>query len=485
MKSTKAILKGIKILKQGGTLPVALRELHFDSRKVKPGDAFVAIIGTQTDGHQYIPQVIDAGVSMVVCEKMPETPTENCAFIQVENSAHALGIMAANYFDNPSQKLKLVGITGTNGKTSTVTMLYNLHRAMGYACGLLSTVENKINDKIYPASHTTGDAIQINQLMATMVEAGCEYCFMEVSSHALVQQRTAGLHFTGAIFSNITHDHLDYHKTFKEYIRAKKLLFDQLDATAFALVNADDKNGKVILQNCQARLRYFTMQGIADYQAKVLENTFEGLQLRINNQELWLPLVGSFNGQNILAVYGTAMELGHDFMEVLGHLSAIRSAEGRFESLRSPKGITAIIDYAHTPDALKNVLSTINDIRSGNEELITVVGTGGNRDKSKRPVMAAMAAEMSTRVILTSDNPRNEDPEEILDDMEAGLDPVQKAKTLRISNRKEAIKAAVMWAKPQDIILIAGKGHEKYQEIQGVRHPFDDKEITNEFLNNI
>jgi UDP-N-acetylmuramoyl-L-alanyl-D-glutamate--2,6-diaminopimelate ligase len=483
MNVTQEILTGIEVIQQIGELPQHVHTIHFDSRKVEQGDVFVAVRGTQTDGHNYIPSVEEAGAALIICEELPEKPNTHTCFIQVANSAHALGLMASNLFDNPSKKLKLIGITGTNGKTSTVTMLYNLHRSLGYACGLLSTVQNIINDKVSTATHTTGDAIQLNSLMHQMVEEGCEYCFMEVSSHALAQYRTSGLEFSGALFSNITHDHLDYHGSFKNYIAAKKMLFDGLSKEAFALVNNDDKNGRVMLQNCKAKKLSYSVQSVADYEARILENTFEGLQLRLNGQELWVPLVGRFNVYNLLAVYGAAMELGHDSLEVMSFLSTIKSAEGRFESIRSQSGITAIVDYAHTPDALKNVLSTINDIRNGNEQLITVVGTGGNRDKSKRPIMAAIAADMSTRVILTSDNPRNENPEDILHDMEQGLDPVQKKHTLTISNRKEAIKAACMWAQEGDIILVAGKGHEKYQEIKGVRHHFDDKEIVNEFLN--
>jgi UDP-N-acetylmuramoyl-L-alanyl-D-glutamate--2,6-diaminopimelate ligase len=484
IKDTKILFKGINIIDSAGRIPKEINQIHFDSRKVSKNDMFIAISGTQVDGHSFIEGVIEKGASLVVCEILPEAIDPNISYIKVENTTLALAILSANYYDNPSKKLKLVGITGTNGKTSTVTMLYNMHLELGYACGLLSTVRNLINGKEINATHTTPDAIQINNLLDQMVSEGCDYCFMEVSSHALTQNRTAGLHFAGAIFSNITHDHLDYHGTFLEYIKAKKILFDNLNKDAFALINIDDKNAKIMTQNTLAKVSSFSIQSMADYQAKVLENTFEGLHLQINGKNLWIPLVGRFNASNLLAVYGTAILLGHEQEEVLRILSGIKSAEGRFDAIRSKKGIVAIIDYAHTPDALKNVLSTINEIRNGNEKLITVLGAGGDRDKTKRPEMASIAVELSTSIILTSDNPRSEDPEAILADMEKGIEAKYLAKALSITNRREAIKTACALAKEGDIILIAGKGHEKYQEVKGVRHHFDDKEVVNEFLNN-
>lgn len=483
MRNTKEILSNIAISKIVGDLPLEVNNINFDSRKIGHNDAFVAVKGTQVDGHKFINQVINLGASLIICEDLPNEISKKSCYVIVEDSGYALGIIASNFYDNPSSKLKLIGITGTNGKTSTVTMLYNLHMDLGYPCGLLSTVRNFINKEEISATHTTPDAIQINKLLNNMVEEGCEYCFMEVSSHALVQHRTSGLKFSGAIFSNITHDHLDYHGTFKEYIQAKKLLFDRLPKDSFALINIDDKNANIMVQNTASRVKKYSIQSMADYHAKVIENTFEGLNLQINGIAIWVPLVGRFNAHNLLAVYGTARELGHDNEEVLRILSSIKSAEGRFDSIRSDKGISAIIDYAHTPDALKNVLSTINEIRTGNEQLITVVGAGGDRDKTKRPEMASIAANLSSRVILTSDNPRTEDPEAILADMQAGIGPEFSGKVLTISNRKEAIKTACALAVSGDIILVAGKGHEKYQDIKGVKHHFDDKEVINEFLN--
>jgi UDP-N-acetylmuramoyl-L-alanyl-D-glutamate--2,6-diaminopimelate ligase len=475
------ILKGLEIEETTGNPPAAISQIQFDSRKVEANDVFVAVKGTQVDGHKFIEACIQKGASVIVCEELPAKRGE-AYYIKVSDSSRALGIMASNFYDNPSKKLNLVGITGTNGKTSTVTMLFNLYRNLGYSTGLLSTVKNKIDDRDISATHTTPDAIQINKLMNEMVEAGCEYCFMEVSSHALVQNRVAGLKFKGAVFSNITHDHLDFHKTFKEYIRAKKLFFDNLDAEAFALINIDDKNGMVMVQNTAARIRTYSISTVSDYRAKIVENGFEGLHLILDGREIWVPLVGSFNAHNLLAVYGTAMELGSDKEEVLRILSSIETAEGRFEAIRSSGGKVAIVDYAHTPDALKNVLTTINDIRTGNEQLITVVGAGGNRDKTKRPEMAEIAAKMSNRVILTSDNPRDEEPEDIIADMEAGVPAELKSRVISIVNRREAIKTAVALAGKGDIIVVAGKGHEKYQEIKGVKHDFDDKQVINEFL---
>jgi len=484
MKNINDILQGIDIIKFHKGNSQDYNAIQFDSRKVSQNDIFVAINGTQVDGHKYINSCIKQGANTIICQTMPEQLSPGINYIQVQDSAKALGLLASNNADNPSSKLKLIGITGTNGKTSTVTMLFNLYRKLGYKVGLLSTVSNWINDTEIKATHTTPDAIQLNILLNEMVEQGCEYCFMEVSSHAIIQERIAGLEFTGAIFSNITHDHLDFHKTFKEYIKAKKKFFDQLSSSAFALVNIDDRNGMVMLQNTKAQKRTYAVKSMADYKAKIIENAFTGLHLEINHKEIWIPLVGEFNAYNIMSVYATAMELGSDEMEVLQELSTIETAEGRFEFVKGNSGINAIVDYAHTPDALQNVIKTINDIRGGNGKLITVVGTGGDRDKSKRPIMAQIAAENSEQLILTSDNPRTEDPEKILDDMETGIAIDRKRITLRISNRKEAIRTAFALAHQGDIVLVAGKGHEKYQEINGVRHHFDDKEIITEIINN-
>lgn len=482
MRTLNEILNNVNPLEIIGDVNQTINQIQFDSRKVEQNDLFVAVNGTQVDGHKFIQSCIKSGATVIVCETLPENQPEGICFIIVKDSANALGILASNFFDNPSSKLKLVGITGTNGKTSTVTMLYNLFTSLGYNAGLLSTVSNRIGNREIKATHTTPDAIQLNALLLEMVEEGCDYCFMEVSSHAIVQERTAGLDFVGGIFSNITHDHLDFHHTFKEYIQAKKRFFDILSKNAFALTNIDDKNGMVMLQNCSAQKRSYGLNTLADYKARIIENSFIGLHIELNNKELYVPVVGKFNAYNILAVYATALELGADEMEVLQELSKIRTAEGRFEYLQSGEGVFAIVDYAHTPDALMNVLHTINDIREGNEQLICVVGTGGDRDKAKRPEMAKIAAELSSRVILTSDNPRTENPEEILQDMEAGIPVDRKRITLRITDRKEAIKTAVALALPGDIILVAGKGHEKYQEINGVRTHFDDKEILTELL---
>jgi len=476
MKTLKDILTGIHHTKVVGDMALSITDIQFDSRKVKPGSVFVAVSGTQSDGHSFIPNAIESGAASVVCEKIPDTHNPNVCWIVVPDSAEALGIMAANYFDNPSRKLKLIGITGTNGKTTTVTLLYRLFRALGYKCGLISTVVYYIEDKTYDSTHTTPDQLVLNKLMAEMVTAGCEYCFMEVSSHALSQKRTAGLQFAGAIFSNITHDHLDYHATFDNYIKAKKSFFDQLDGDAFAVINVDDKNGRVMVQNTTAVVKTYAMRSAADFKVKVIESHFEGMHLKLDGQDFWTPLIGEFNAYNLLAIYSAAIMLQQDKNEVLPLLSSLSNAPGRFETVRSKSGITGIIDYAHTPDALVNVLKAINQIRKGNEQLITVVGAGGNRDKTKRPVMARVCVENSDKVIITSDNPRFEEPEDIIRDMVAGVEEKYKAKTLTITNRLEAIKTAVMLAKSGDIILIAGKGHETYQDVKGVKHHFDDKE---------
>jgi UDP-N-acetylmuramoyl-L-alanyl-D-glutamate--2,6-diaminopimelate ligase len=467
-----------------GSTNVAISSVTFDSRKVKKDSLFIATRGTASDGHHYIELAIESGAVAIVCEDLPETLKENVTYVKVLDSSASLGYIACNFYDNPSEKLKLVGITGTNGKTTTVTLLFNLFRGLGYNVGLLSTVENKINTTVIPSTHTTPDALALNELLSKMVEAGCQYAFMEVSSHAIVQHRITGLKFTGAAFSNITHDHLDYHKTFEEYIRAKKLFFDNLQDDAFALTNKDDRNGMVMLQNTKAKKYSYGLKSIADFKCRVVENHLNGLLLSIDNQEVWVKLIGSFNAYNVLVVYAISQLLKQDRVQVLTTLSNLNSVEGRFQYIKSKNGIVAIVDYAHTPDALKNVLETIKDIRTGNEQVITLAGCGGDRDAAKRPIMAQIACEYSNKVILTSDNPRSENPEEILNQMQAGINPVDAKKTLRISDRKEAIRTAVAFAKEGDIILIAGKGHEKYQEINGVKHPFDDFEIVKEIFNN-
>lgn len=437
---------------------MAISSVTFDSRTVKKDSLFVATFGTNSDGHLFIDKAIENGAIAIVCEILPENKNESVTYVKVTDSSFALGIMACNYFDNPSEKLKLVGVTGTNGKTTTVTLLFNLFRSLGYSVGLLSTVQNKINNNIIPATHTTPDALTLNQLLSTMVEQGCEFAFMEVSSHALDQNRVTGINFTGAVFTNITHDHLDYHKTFDEYIKAKKKFFDILSNTAFALVNRDDKNGSVMLQNTKAQKYTYGLRSVADFKCKIIENHLNGLLLNIDSKEVWVKLIGTFNAYNVLAVYATSILLKEDKTNILTALSNLNSVEGRFQYIKSTGGIIGIIDYAHTPDALKNVLETIKDIRTGNEQVITLVGCGGNRDSAKRPVMAAIACEYSNKVILTSDNPRNEDPEDILNQMEKGISPVDAKKTLRISDRKEAIKTACSLSNSGDIILIAGQG---------------------------
>ena len=482
MKSLKEILYKTGITKVIGTTEIEINSICFDSRNLKPNDLFIAIIGTQTDGHNYIEKVINNGAIAIVCEILPEKIVEGITYVEVENSSFALGIIASNYFSNPSSKLKLIGVTGTNGKTTIVTLLYKLFRSLGYSVGLLSTIQNKIDDKEISATHTTPDAIQINKLMKDMVSEGCEFCFMEISSHAINQNRIAGLEFAGGIFTNITHDHLDYHPTFEEYIRVKKKFFDDLPSSAFSLSNVDDKNGRIMLQNTKAKKYTYSLKELTNFKCKIIENQFEGLQLNINGTDIWFKLIGEFNAYNLLAIYATANLLCENESEILTILSNIDSAEGRFEFVKSASGIIAIVDYAHTPDALKNVLNTINAIRTMNEKLITVVGAGGDRDSKKRPLMAQIVSEKSDKIIITSDNPRSENPEEIIDEMKKGVEPQNSRKVLSIINRKEAIKTACALAQPKDIILVAGKGHEKYQEIKGVKHPFDDKEILMEIL---
>ncbi|MCC6371670.1 MAG: UDP-N-acetylmuramoyl-L-alanyl-D-glutamate--2,6-diaminopimelate ligase [Bacteroidia bacterium] len=482
MKLLSDILYKVRLEEVVGSTHMAITSVEFDSRKVKKGSLFVATIGTAVDGHSYIQKAIELGAIAIVCEHIPEQRDENVSYVKVTDSGYALGVIACNFYDNPSEKLKLVGVTGTNGKTTTVTLLFNLFKAMGYSVGLLSTVQNKINNTVIPSTHTTPDALSLNALLHEMVEQSCEFVFMEVSSHAVVQNRIAGISFAGGVFSNITHDHLDYHKTFDEYIRAKKRFFDLLPNSAFALVNKDDKNGLVMMQNTRAKKNTYALQTVADFKCRIIENHLNGLLLNIDNQELWVKLIGTFNAYNVLAVYATAILLKQDKTNILTSLSNLNSVEGRFQYVKSPNGVIGIVDYAHTPDALKNVLETIKDIRTGNEQVITLVGCGGDRDSAKRPVMAAIACEYSNRVILTSDNPRSEDPEEILNQMQKGINPVDAKKTLRISDRREAIKTACSLSNKGDIILIAGKGHEKYQEIKGVKHDFDDLEILKETI---
>ncbi|PTS92007.1 UDP-N-acetylmuramoyl-L-alanyl-D-glutamate--2,6-diaminopimelate ligase [Pedobacter sp. HMWF019] len=477
------ILYGVAITELVGLTNREVSALTFDSRQVAKGSVFFAIKGTLSDGHSYIAQTVEAGAEVIVCEQMPSELKEGITYIQVEDSHIALGKAASNFYEHPSAGLKLIGITGTNGKTTIATLLFKLFRALGYNVGLISTVQNQINEEIILATHTTPNPIALNELLQNMVRSGCDFCFMEVSSHAVAQHRIEGLDFTGGVFSNITHDHLDFHKTFENYLKAKKAFFDALPKSAFALTNADDKNGMVMLQNTKALKKTYALKQLADFKARIIENKFSGLNLDIDHVDVFFKLVGSFNAYNLLAVYGTAVLLGEDKFNVLTLLSNLTGAEGRFDYVSNKLNIIGIVDYAHTPDAVQNVLSTIHDIRKGTEQVITVIGCGGDRDKTKRPIMAQVACDWSDKVILTSDNPRTEDPLSIVQDMEAGVSPTNRRKTLTIVDRKEAIKTACHLAKPGDIILLAGKGHEKYQEINGVRHHFDDKEILLEQLN--
>jgi UDP-N-acetylmuramoyl-L-alanyl-D-glutamate--2,6-diaminopimelate ligase len=467
-----------------GRTDIPISGLQFDSRKVMPGNLFFAVRGTTSDGHEFIVKAIEKGASAVVCEQLPVVIPEGITFVATTNSSMALGVMASRFYGNPSEKLKLIGVTGTNGKTTTVTLLHNLFFEFGFGTGLISTITNMINQVEVPATHTTPDPVQLNELLARMVSEGCEYCFMEVSSHAVDQQRIAGLTFAGGIFTNLTHDHLDYHKTFDAYLQAKKSFFDHLPAEAFALVNKDDKNGKVMIQNTLAAKYTYSLQAMADFRCRIIENQFHGIHLNLDGKEAWFRLIGTFNAYNLLTVYATAVLLGQDRTMVLTRLSRMEPVAGRFNYVMSPNRVTAIVDYAHTPDALKNVLETINEIRTHNEQLITVVGAGGNRDVTKRPIMAKIAANLSDQVILTSDNPRNEEPETILSEMRSGVEIPRLKKVLVIVNRLEAIRTACALAKPGDIILVAGKGHENYQEIKGVRHHFDDKEVLQEIFGN-
>jgi len=474
------IIKGVEPLAAVAADP-EVENICFDSRKVVPGTCFVAQVGTRADGHDYMDKAAADGAVAIVCQRLPETPAPGAAYVLVADTDRALGVMADNYYGHPSQQLKLIGVTGTNGKTTTVTLLHRLFRAAGFGAGLLSTIVNKIDDAEAPSTHTTPDALELNSLLRRMADAGCQYAFMEVSSHSVVQQRIAGLRFAGGVFSNITHDHLDYHKTMANYIAAKKKFFDDLPAEAFALTNIDDRNGRVMVQNTRARVLTYSLQHTADHRCRVVEDTFQGLLLEVDGREVWTRLVGRFNAYNLTAIYGVATACGMGADEALRLLSTLEAAEGRFQYV-SGRGLTAIVDYAHTPDALENVLSTINEIRRPGQLLLTVVGCGGDRDKTKRPEMAAIACRLSDKLILTSDNPRTENPESILDDMEAGLKAEERGMAVRISDRRQAIKTAVMMGREGDIILVAGKGHEKYQDINGVKHHFDDTEELKKLL---
>lgn len=485
MINLKEILWKVAIEAVNGSTDVAIEKMEFDSRKISENDVFIAICGTISDGHDFIETAINNGAIAIICDTFPEIIVTGITYIKVKDTNKAMAFMAANYFENPSQKLKLVGITGTNGKTTVASLLYQLFQKAGHKVGLLSTVKILVDTKEYKATHTTPDSITINQYLKEMVEEGVEYCFMEVSSHGIHQKRTEGLQFAGGVFTNLSHDHLDYHPTFSEYRDVKKVFFDNLPKTAFALSNSDDKNGSVMLQNTAARKLTYALKTYSDYKAQILENQLSGLLLKINDNEVWVRLIGTFNAYNLLAIYGTAVELGIESLEVLRLLSELESVSGRFQFIVSKGNITAIIDYAHTPDALENVLKTINDIRTNNEQLITVVGCGGDRDKTKRPIMADIASTLSDKIIITSDNPRTETPETIIAEMEQGVAPQNFKKTVSISDRKQAIKAACQLAQANDIILIAGKGHETYQEINGVRHDFDDMKIVKEMLDQL
>lgn len=483
MADLKDILYSVSLMAIEGDRHRVITGLAFDSRQVREGFLFVAINGLTVDGHQFIDQSIDSGAVAIVCEVLPEHLKEGVTYVQTTDSSKALGVIADNFFDHPSSKMKLIGLTGTNGKTTTATLLYDLFRMLGYKTGLLSTVENMIDGKVLPSKFTTPDALQLNELLSGMVKEGVTHCFMEVSSHALMQARVEGIDFAGGVFTNISHDHLDYHKTFDNYITAKKLLFDGLGKQAFALTNVDDKRGMVMLQNTRASKNTYGIKSVADYKGKILSDSLQGLQLNLDGREVWCRLIGQFNAYNLLVAYAVGVELGEDADTILAALSSLNSARGRFEQVPNGQGITAIVDYAHTPDALENVLATISEVRTRNETLITVVGCGGDRDRDKRPEMARIASKFSDKVILTSDNPRTEDPELILVDMLQGVPKSEERKTMKITDRKEAIRVACNLATAQDIILVAGKGHETYQEVNGVRMPFDDKEILNQTLN--
>lgn len=485
MKNLKSILHAIPVQEVVGQLDVEVVSLCFDSRQVVFGSLFIAVRGVHTDGHLFIDKAIAFGARAVIVEELPVETLDSVVYIVVADSALALGVVAANFYDNPSKKMKLVGVTGTNGKTTVATLLFQLFTELGYHVGLLSTVQNQIGERVIPATHTTPDPIQLNHLLSEMIEEGCDYCFMEVSSHAVVQQRIAGLKFTGAIFTNITHDHLDFHKTFSSYIKAKKKFFDDLDTAAFALTNEDDRNGQVMLQNTFAHKKSYGLHSGADFSARIVESHFDGMLMNIDGHDVWVKLVGGFNAYNLLAVYGAAILLEQETVRVLTAMSVLTGAEGRFETLKAANGVFGIVDYAHTPDAVENVLLTIEKLRNQSQHIITVLGCGGDRDKTKRPEMSQAALRYSDRLIITSDNPRTEDPLTIIKEMEAGVAAEQRSKVLSIADRKEAIRVAYQLAKPGDIIVVAGKGHEKYQEVNGVRHHFDDKEILELTFNEV
>lgn len=480
MKTIKELLLPDTEYHCKGNIDLPVSGLSFDSRTVEPGHCFIALKGTRTDGHQYIDTAITKGATCIVCEEYPNILKPDITYIRVDSTSTVLGHLASRFYNNPSSRLTLIGVTGTNGKTTTATLLFRIIRKMGYKAGLISTVSYYVNDKLYPATHTTPDPLQLNRLLHLMVAEGCRFCFMEVSSHAIVQNRISGLQFAGGLFTNITHDHLDYHKTFRSYIEAKKLFFDRLSSQAFALTNTDSKQGNVMLQNCRAKRYSYALKTPADFKGRVMESHLDGMLLIIDGQEVWTRLIGRFNAYNLLAVYATLRLLNLDKTEILTRISEVPAVRGRFEYVKSEKGPVAIVDYAHTPDALANVIDTITEIAKAEQRIITVVGAGGDRDKTKRPIMAKVAVEKSHLVILTSDNPRSEDPEAIISDMQKGVPADQSRKVLAITNRKEAIRTACTIANPNDIILVAGKGHETYQEINGIRHHFDDREILEE-----
>jgi len=477
------LLKNVEVLNTQGDVDVEITGVNIDSRRIEAGHLFVAIPGTVTDGHKFIPKAIELGATAVLCEKLPEEQDSKVTFVQVASTESCVGEVATQFYGDPSRKLKLVGVTGTNGKTTIATLLYNMFRKFGHKCGLLSTVCNYIEDEAIPADHTTPDPIELNRLLAQMVDAGCEYAFMECSSHAIAQKRIGGLKFAGGLFTNLTRDHLDYHKTFENYRDAKKAFFDGLEKDAFAITNADDKNGMVMVQNCKANVKTYSTRTMADFKAKIIECHFEGMYLDINGKEVGVQFIGKFNVSNLLAVYGAAVMLGKKPEDILLIMSTLKSVNGRLEPIHSPEGYTAIVDYAHTPDALENVLNAIHEVLNGKGKVITVCGAGGNRDKGKRPIMAQEAVKQSDKVIITSDNPRFEEPQDIINDMLAGLDQKQMKKVVSIVDRREAIRTACMLAEKGDVILIAGKGHEDYQEIKGVKHHFDDKEVVKEIFN--
>lgn len=478
------LLKNIKPVAVIGEQSIDIKGVNIDSRKIAEGHLFIAMKGTQVDGHRFIPKAIEQGAKAILCEDMPEMKVEGVTYVKVESTEDAAGKVATLFYGDPSKKLKLVGVTGTNGKTTVATLLYNMFRKMGYKCGLLSTVCNYIEDEAIPADHTTPDPIELNELLGRMVDTGCEYAFMECSSHAIAQKRISGLKFTGGLFTNLTRDHLDYHKTFENYRNAKKAFFDELPKGAFAITNADDKNGMIMVQNTKATVKTYSTRSAADFKARILECHFEGMYLDIDGHEVGVQFIGKFNVSNLLAVYGAARMLGKQPEDILLVMSTLHSVSGRLEPIHSPEGYTAIVDYAHTPDALENVLKAIHEVLNGKGKLITVCGAGGNRDKGKRPLMAQEAVKQSDKVIITSDNPRFEEPQDIINDMLDGLNAQQLKKVISIVDRKEAIRTACMMAQKGDVILVAGKGHETYQEIKGVKHHFDDKEILNNIFGN-